>query len=148
MVACGRRSDCAQRSQMTAMRASYTCRANGSAAISKDIPILTVEGIVVGRSGLYRGLAPDLPVLFSNRKSGFALSRKLRCLGNRAFGECQAAEGLEHRFGISIGVLVSPAVQAILGAVRSHQFYLQTAFRPKLFQKCSATRISTTRFHI
>lgn len=79
-------------------RVSYASSKRLRGALERYIRYRRAEGIGLGRSSLYRGLAPDLPVLFSNRKSGFALSRKLRRLEDGQVEEYQAADGLEHRF--------------------------------------------------
>lgn len=46
----------------------------------------------------FRGLSPDLPLLFSNRGGGFALARKKRVLETGEQEEYQACDALEQTF--------------------------------------------------
>jgi len=46
----------------------------------------------------FRGLSPDLPLLFSNRGGGFALVRKKRVLESGEQEEYQACDALEQTF--------------------------------------------------
>lgn len=81
-----------------AARTAYLSRRRLRGALERYLRFRVANEIGVGERGAYRGLAPAMPLLFSNRRSGFALSRKIRKLEDGTMEEYLAADGLEHRY--------------------------------------------------
>lgn len=81
-----------------AARMAYLSSRRLRGALERYLRFRIANEIGVGEPGAYRGLAPAMPLLFSNRRSGFALSRKIRQLEDGTLEEYLAADGLEHRF--------------------------------------------------
>ena len=55
-------------------------------------------GVLPAKSEDFRGLSPDLPVIFSSRGGGFALATKKRVLETGAYMEYKACDALEQLF--------------------------------------------------
>lgn len=55
-------------------------------------------GVIPKKTDTFRGLSPDLPVIFSGRGSGFAMARKVRLLESGITETYSAADALEQLF--------------------------------------------------
>jgi integrase len=55
-------------------------------------------GVIPKKTEDFRGLSPDLPVIFSGRGSGFAMARKVRVLESGITETYSAADALEQLF--------------------------------------------------
>lgn len=79
-------------------RTAYFTHPKLIAAIKRYVADRVAKRIGVSGDPVFSGLCPDVPFLFSSRKGGFSLVRKVRLLESGVREEYSAADGLEAMF--------------------------------------------------
>lgn len=79
-------------------RTAYFTHPKLIAAINRYVANRVAKRIGVSGEPAFSGLCPDVPFLFSSRKGGFSLVRKVRLLESGVREEYSAADGLEAMF--------------------------------------------------